>query len=233
MKIENPQERLKSLWGVIDQQHNELILSRIKGKRVLDAGCGYGSLVDHLHRSGFEVEGWDHDPESVAVAANIFPGAPVRLADLESERPAEAFDSIVLKDSLHHLVGEGDVAAAFSNIRRLLKQDGRLVILDPNPMWILRTARKLAAHLDPEAPVDVARRLLHQNGFVIRGIDYYEVIGLPLSGGYVGVRLVPNWRPVNQGIAWLNGLLSRVANLTGLAPRVCWRYVISCDVGKA
>jgi SAM-dependent methyltransferase len=230
MKIANAPDRLSSLWGFIDTQHNQLIASRIVGPRVLDIGCGYGSLVDYLGSQGFAAEGWDRDPESIAVARRLFPTATVRLVDAEDPGLVDyRFDSVVLKDCIHHLAGEGDVLAAFRNIRLLLKPRGRLVILDPNPMWLLRVARKLARHLDPEASCDFTLRLLNEQGFEVKGVCFHEIIGLPLSGGYVGVRLVPNWRPLNRMIAAANGALSRVANRMGLGRAVCWRYVIHAD----
>jgi SAM-dependent methyltransferase len=230
MKIKNSHERLFSLWGAIDEQHNELIASKVTGKRVLDVGCGYGSLVNYLDKQGFDVEGWDHDPESIKVAHELFPESPIKLADAEREEHVGSFDTVILKDSLHHLAGEGDVQASFQNIRRLLNDRGRLVILDPNPMWILRTARKLASHVDPEASCDFAVRLLQEQGFEVRGIQYHEILGLPLSGGYVGLRLVPNWQPLNQLVATANASLSRFVNRLGLGSQLCWRYLIHADV---
>lgn len=231
MKIDNAHERLNSLWGRIDERHNSLIAEKLRGKRILDIGCGYGSLVNYLVARGFEAEGWDHDPESVAVAHELFPGVPVKHVDAEREAtmPANTFDSVVLKDSLHHLAGEGDVDVSFANIRRLLKPGGRIVILDPNPMPILRVARKLARHHDPEATSTFALRLLKEQGFTVGGIRYHETIGLPLSGGYVGVRFVPNVRPLNALVSWANDALSRVANAAGVGASVCWRYVIHAD----
>jgi SAM-dependent methyltransferase len=234
MKIANAPERLSSLWGVIDAQHNELIASRIAGPRVLDIGCGYGSLVNYLVSHGFHAEGWDRDPESISVARRLFPKAPVRLVDAEEPGIVDyRFDSIVLKDCIHHLAGDGDVQTAFRNIRRLLKPGGRIVILDPNPMWILRAARTLASHVDPEASCAFTLRLLNEQGFEVKGVDYHETIGLPLSGGYVGVRMVPNWRPLNRLIAAANMALSRSANRLGLGPAVCWRYIVHADARAA
>jgi SAM-dependent methyltransferase len=198
---------------------------------VLDIGCGYGSLVNDLVSRGFQAEGWDRDPESVAVAHRLFPHAPVRLVDAEApDLVSYRFDSVVLKDCIHHLAGEGDVRMAFGTIRGLLKPQGRLVILDPNPMWILRIARKIASHLDPEASCAFTLQLLDQEGFDVKGLAFHETIGLPLSGGYVGFRLVPNWRPLNRFVAAANASLSRAANRMGLGPAVCWRYIIHADL---
>jgi SAM-dependent methyltransferase len=199
---------------------------------VLDVGCGYGSLVHFLSQQGFAAEGWDHDPDSVAASREVFPDAPVKLIDVEHAELADGpkFHSVILKDSLHHLVGEGDVKTAFQTIRGLLEPGGRLVILDPNPMWILRIARNLASHLDPEATLPVALQVVKEAGFEVKGVEFFETIGLPLSGGYVGPKLVPEWPWAKQLVASTNQALSTLAESLGIAPHVCWRYLIHADM---
>lgn len=231
MNITQPYERLKSLWGTIDAQHNELIRQRVRGKRVLDVGCGYGSLVAYLSSHGFEVDGWDHDPESIRVANRMFPSIKVEHRDLEHEAnvsPAR-YDTIIFKDSMHHVMGEGDVHRALEATRTLLKPNGRVVVLDPNPMWILRTARRIIGHIDPEAPRDAVTAVLAEHGFAVGDVDFFETIGLPVSGGYVGPRLAPNFSVVNKLVAWTNKLASTTAVRLGIGPHVCWRYILHAD----
>jgi 2-polyprenyl-3-methyl-5-hydroxy-6-metoxy-1,4-benzoquinol methylase len=232
MKIADPQIRLKTAWGYIDRQHNELIADRLSGNRVLDVGCGYGSLVSYLSAHGFDVEGIDSDPTSIEAARQMFPNARVHLEGAESlgRYPNASFDSIVLKDALHHLVCEGDFRASCEEFRRVLVARGRLVVLDPNPMWILRLARRIAAHDDVAVGPERALTVLADNGFEVCGITYYEVLGLPLSGGYVGVRLVPNLALCNAGVAMTNRFASSIVNAMKLGRQLCWRYVIHANV---
>ena len=234
MKIPDPHERLKSAWGRIDRQHNELIEARLVGNRILDVGCGYGSLVGFLSARGYRAEGIDFDSVSIEVARHLFPTAAVHLENAETLKryPTASFDSIVLKDALHHLVCEGDFREACNSFRRLLVPGGRVVVLDPNPMLILRLARRAAAHQDVSVGPDQAFAVLRDNGFEVRGLSYYEILGLPLSGGYVGIRLVPNWAPVNAGLAGLNRVASSLVNALRLGPVLCWRYIIHADVKR-
>ena len=234
MKVKNAPNRLSSLWGYIDKQHCQLIESHIVGKRVLDVGCGYGSLTHYLGSAGYDVEGIDYEEESISMAKRLFPDARIGLANAESlnQYPDRWFDTVVLKDSLHHVVGEGDSREFFKNIRRLLKENGRVVILDPNPQWILRIARRIVFHKDPEASVETALCLLKEEGFQVRGVDFFETIGLILSGGYVGVRLVPNFTFCNRLVASTNQQLSKIVNSVGLGRQVCWRYIIHADLNR-
>ena len=232
MKISNAHERLSSLWGLIDRQHNALIASRLAGTKVLDIGCGYGALVAYLATKGFDAQGVDFDGEAVTVANKLFPEAKVSLANAESldEYPAHSFDSVILKDALHHLVCEGDFVKAAATFRRLLVPGGRLVILDPNPTWLVRLARRVSAHDDVEASPARAVAVLRENSFTVRGMEYYETIGLPLSGGYVGVRFVPNVGVLNHAVAGCNRGVSWLVNRVGLGRQLCWRYIIHADV---
>jgi SAM-dependent methyltransferase len=232
LKVPNPEKRLDSLWGLIDNQHNALIASKLERGPVLDVGCGYGSLVAHLAARGFDAVGIDPDAEVIRIARQRFPHAETRVLKAETldEYPDRHFGAIVLKDALHHLTGEGDVDAGFLNFRRLLAENGRLVILDPNPMAILRLARRLAGHQDFEASRGVALKLLTDHGFIVRSTEFFEVLGLPLSGGYVGWRMVPNIHGINRCVASVNRFCSSAAVNLGLGPHVCWRYLIHAEM---
>jgi hypothetical protein len=133
---------------------------------------------------------------------------------------------VVLKDTLHHLVWENDTASAFANIARLLTPQGSLIVFDPNPMWILRLARRVIKHIDPEVSPQLAVETLQKYGFKVTEQTYYEVFGLAVSGGYVGVPLVPNVKIIHQAVAGLNALVSKGLAAVGLGRFVSWRYLM-------
>lgn len=211
MDIANAHKRLKGLWGKIDRQHNNQIARYIPPQsQVLDVGCGYGSLVHQLNQQGIQALGIDTNAEHIEIGHQLFPNVNTRTVNAEfmDDMPEHSYDVIILKDTLHHLVWENDTAAAFANFRRLLKPNGKLIVYDPNPMWILKLARKIAKHIDPEVSPTLARETLNTYGFAIQRETYYEVCGLPLSGGYVGVQLVPNIAVLNNLVAATNDGLS-------------------------
>jgi ubiquinone/menaquinone biosynthesis C-methylase UbiE len=229
MDIANAHERLKGLWGKIDRQHNDQIIRHISPSSVvLDVGCGYGSLVNQMNQQGIQAQGIDYNAEHIAIGKQLFPNANIRTVNAEilDELTDASFDVIILKDTLHHLVWENDTAAAFANFRRLLKPQGKLIVYDPNPMWILKLARKIAKHIDPEVSPTLAHETLDKYGFSIQHESYFEVCGLPLSGGYVGVPLVPNVGVLNSAVAATNNGLSTVFNALGVGKWICWRYLM-------
>lgn|SRR5574341_33338 len=229
MRIKNRQERLLRLWGRIDEQHNSLIAKYLRPQScVLDIGAGYGSLIHYLTQLGHDAEGIDLDAGEVEIASQLFPGVRIEILNAEhlnEWRPPNFYDAVVLKDCLHHLIGEHNSDAVMVGLRHALKPGGQLIVLDPNPNWILRFARKLIRHHDPEAEFALAKKWVEDGPFVIRSIEYYEVVGLALSGGYVGIELVPAWPPLLDIIQWANHSLSQLVNTIGLGQHLCWRYV--------
>ena len=68
--------------------------------RILDAGCGEGTLSRRLADAGYAVTPVDADPAAVAAARAA--EVPVVRADLASYDD-EPFDAVVMLLSLHHM----------------------------------------------------------------------------------------------------------------------------------
>jgi SAM-dependent methyltransferase len=227
VKIKDPHRRLSSLWGRIDRQHNEWIAAEISGGRVLDVGCGYGSLTEFLRHRGYESVGIDDAAEFIDIGHRMFPRADLRVTDPERlDFRDDSFDAVVLKDVMHHLYTESDWQTVLAEIRRVLRPGGTLVVFDPNPHWILRVGRKLIRHRDPECTSDQAQAMLAKAGFTISRVGFYESVGIVLSGGYVGLRLCPNLDLLNTMAVKANAVLTRVINHVKLERALLFRYLI-------
>lgn len=106
------------------------------GHRVLDLGCGTGTLTVLLKRAQplAEVVGLDGDPEILAVARRKVTAAKldVTLVGGRAEEPPlepGSFDRVVSSLVFHHLTTE-QKRAAFAAIRRLLRSGGELHFVD-------------------------------------------------------------------------------------------------------
>lgn len=100
----------------------------IKGKRVLDVGCGMGRFADVILRWGGEVVGVDLSFAVDSARANLgkspkFHGAQASVFNLPL-RP-ESFDFIYSLGVLHHTP---DCQAAFKCLPRLLRPGGEIAI---------------------------------------------------------------------------------------------------------
>jgi ubiquinone/menaquinone biosynthesis C-methylase UbiE len=110
------------------------------GERVLDVGCGAGSLAIALKASvgpAGAVDGIDASPEMIAVARRNASrsGATVNFQEGLMEAipfPDGTFDVIVSQLAIHHLPDDLR-PAAFKEMRRVLKPGGRCLIVDFEP----------------------------------------------------------------------------------------------------
>ncbi|MGH9310288.1 MAG: class I SAM-dependent methyltransferase [Vicinamibacterales bacterium] len=107
------------------------------GHRVLEVGCGTGTLLMMLTRAqpGLDVTGLDPDASALARAKRKAEAASVsiRLDRGFSDAlpyPDASFDRVFSCFMLHHLNGGEEKARTLREIRRVLKPGGRLQLLD-------------------------------------------------------------------------------------------------------
>jgi ubiquinone/menaquinone biosynthesis C-methylase UbiE len=121
----------------------------VRGKRVLDLGCGTGDLTLELLRRGAHVTALDISPGMVDVARRRAehhrPGLPVQFLAGDAEAsglPDAAFELVIGKWIIHHL----DTARICREVSRLLVPGGRGWFIEnqaTNPL--LRLARERVA----------------------------------------------------------------------------------------
>lgn len=230
MKIKDPARRLESFWGRVDRKHVDIIQSFVNGAAVLDMGCGYGTTTHQLTQAGFQSVGIDYDPEVVAEAKRRWPSANFIEADAERLPFADAsFDVIVMRDALHHLYREADFAKVRTEVLRVAKPRSRLIVFDPNVNFMLRTMRRIAAHKDEECDFETAKAILADLGYGMVHASFNTLFSLPLSGGYVGLELVPNIGWAHTFLLGAERLLEHPVNGLRLGRQLCWRYVVVGD----
>lgn len=93
-------------WGEesasLDKERVELIKKFIKGKKVLDVGCGIGIYVDFLSSLGFESVGIDFVSEFIEKAKKNMRGVFVRAKADKLPFKEREFDTVLLFDILEH-----------------------------------------------------------------------------------------------------------------------------------
>jgi SAM-dependent methyltransferase len=107
----------------------------LRGRRILDVGCGTGTYVEHLRQFSEQVYGIDIEPERIAEGSKSLPNLLVAAA----ERPpfvAGSFDVILLHEVLEHVEDDRVVVA---NAHRLLSPGGRMVVFAPNRLYPFET----------------------------------------------------------------------------------------------
>jgi len=110
------------LWG-----RRQALLGRPPG-RVLDVGCGDGDFLASLKRRGWEVFGTDFSSPACELARSK--GITAHQGELAGANfPANYFDVVTLWHSLEHVP---DPVAELAEVRRVLRNDGLLVIEVPD-----------------------------------------------------------------------------------------------------
>ncbi|MGQ9572457.1 MAG: class I SAM-dependent methyltransferase [Dehalococcoidia bacterium] len=131
-----------SAVGELERRFLEAIERLLRpGDRVLDAGCGSGRLFayDLRGRASLTV-GVDISP---AVARNANIDAPLQASLTALPFASETFDLIICKHVLEHL---DEPASAFHELARVLRPQGRLLILTPNRLHYVPLLAALLPH---------------------------------------------------------------------------------------
>ncbi len=203
-----------------DKEFRLRLLGDLRGRRVLDAGCGEGSNAVLLALRGAQVTGVDLSERSVALARRRaalngvsdrteFLCSPLETAPL----PERTFDVLWGDGVLHHVIDELDTL--LPKLLRAVKPGGTVVFSEPLALWAsLRKLRKhVPIHTDatpderPLSPaeLDVVKRHLpdleiRHFGFLLR----FSRFLLPPGNDYEGAK------------AWQKGAVDTLAGVDWL-----------------
>ena len=103
-------------------------IKKLKGKRVLDAGCGCGRDIAEFIKRGLQVEGIDYSREIIKKCKEKFPETNFYIGDLRNtDLPDKEYGGIWACASILNLKKD-DVQIALSEFKRILKPNGQLFI---------------------------------------------------------------------------------------------------------
>lgn len=120
----------------MDRRHNGDVIVEtlaLDGKRVIDVGCGDGSLARRLAKFGARVLGVECSPRQLAKAraAGAVPGVEiVEGVGQALPAPSGEADYVVFFNSLHHVPAEV-MDKALEEAARVLRPGGRVYVSEP------------------------------------------------------------------------------------------------------
>jgi len=191
-------------------------ISLTSEERLLEIGCGEGGNLYHLRGQGRLRVGADFSAKKAAFAAR-HAEAHGLCADAQRLPFADgAFDVILIRDLLHHVRERGRV---LSEVRRLLRSGGRLLLIEPNgraPLILLQAALVVAERGVLSSTADRLRGELEAAGLRVESHRLCQP--LPLSRVLLHPKL-PLHLPV--------GLVQKLDGLAAhLVPRRAWTYLV-------
>lgn len=111
--------------GKLDKERLQILKTFIKGKKILDVGCGFGVYVDYLTRQGIETIGVDFVPEFIEEARKNQQGTFLVAPADSLPFKKDSFDTVLLFDILEH----GDDLKILAEAKRVARQ--RLIVVVP------------------------------------------------------------------------------------------------------
>lgn len=122
--IDMPIERTKRTFEII----TVFKLSKHTPKRILDIGCGHGTITNSLHEKGFNIVGLDVDENNHKGAKERFPSCDFRLYDgLNIPFEPNSFDTIIMNDVFEHIPYK-HMDKLINQIKNIIEPNGLIYI---------------------------------------------------------------------------------------------------------
>lgn len=174
-----------SAFGYVSAHGAPLIdlLDPQPGERIIDLGCGTGTLTTEIASRGSDVLGIDGSPEMIAQAAALNPELSFAVGDAHSFTVTEPYDAVASNAALHWMTRDPD--AVIATVHAALRPGGRFVAEMGGAgncaelIAAMQTAWREFGLAEPElpwyfpTPAEYATRL-EEGGFTVRVLEYFE-----------------------------------------------------------
>jgi SAM-dependent methyltransferase len=220
--------QLHSLYGKVNEDQDRDIIAKVKGRRVLDVGAGYGTLSRRLLDAGFEVTAIEPNPRTRETARRWYGVEELPYGIYETPFGDGSFDTVILRECVEHL----DFGKALGEIRRI--DHTRVLVFQTNLNPAITLARRRIGHeeFNPRR-LDYYRECLAGAGFTEQEVIFRDPLAFPLSGGYHARQILPRTPSLEDAALRVDHGLTRALRFLRLAPLFCWRYLLVADVPSA
>lgn len=201
----------------------KLAINDLPQGRLLDIGCGVGDFLHYVKQQGWDVQGIEPSADAKQIAQSrlgFLPKDPSEYSQLDDA----SFDVITMWHVLEHI---DDLHFQTSELLRLLKPGGRLIIALPNfqsfdcqyykDKW---AAWDVPRHLNHFAP-DTLRAIITSLGF--QYIDTQKLIWDAYYISFLSERYLGHSLPLVRG-AWLGLKSNSKARKNGMYSSLVYRF---------
>src|SRR3989344_2579274 len=155
------------------------IVNSLKPKKILDVGCGTGSLISSLSIQ-YDVVGCEYSSRALKLCKKRGVDDLVKSDAEKLPFGEENFDVVTVLDVVEHIDHDVEMLA---EIRRILKRDGHVVISVPAHMFLWQAHDVLHHHKRWYAAAELKYKL-RLSGFKILRMTYWNSLLFPFSAGY-------------------------------------------------
>lgn len=130
-------------------------ITDLRGKRVLDIGCGQGWLTEALRQNGAISTGVDPSRKNIEAARNKYPLADFAQMDLNSIESDEIYDAVCAVMVFEHI---DNLKEGYEKISRLLRPGGRLLMIVGDFNKFTKPRHGYILEIESISPEEVATR---------------------------------------------------------------------------
>ncbi len=171
---------------ILDALRTEVL--NVAKSRMLEVGCGNGSVLGYLKQNGVSIEGGDIFLEGLRFCRRRVPSAVLYHIDLMALLFRNEFDVIGIFDVLEHV---DDDERALVEIRQALKPGGKLILTVPAHEWLWSAFDVTSHHKRRYSKRELVGRL-ERTGFDVNKASFYVFFLFPVLAA---IRLLGNiWR---------------------------------------
>lgn len=110
-----------------DKSYLDYFVETFSGNKILDIGCGTGTLSNYLSYLGYDVTGVDFAENMISIARELVPNAKFIVSDIGSLELNDKFDGIVLARFLIHFSKEENIKI-LNKLHHFMNPDASLFI---------------------------------------------------------------------------------------------------------
>lgn len=111
-----------------DTPYIDIFLSKTWGNRILDIGCGTGTLSEYIANKGYTVDAIDFSEEMLKIARNKIKNVNFIQMDMRNIDIDKKYNGIMLAYSLFH-ISKKEVIKAIESYYNLLEDNGTMLII--------------------------------------------------------------------------------------------------------